>query len=740
MTSRTNPLTIPSLLLIAGLVGACGGGGAKTQGNPPPQPPPEVVGLDARPDNLTCVAPARASVGAAIDVTDAFPGLPAIAQPVKVLVEPVANPRWFVLRKSGQLVVFDPDAATSWSTYVDLSAVVRANSEGGLLGMAFHPDYPAVAEIFLYYTINGPSTEMQSVISRFILDDIVSPSAPGAGTIEEVILQVDQFASNHNGGDIAFGADRMLYIGFGDGGGGGDPQETGQDTTRLLGAFLRIDVIGTGTGYDIPAGNPFAGNAKCGPGVNAASCPEIYAWGVRNPWRWSFDPPTGDLWAGDVGQGAWEEIDQIEAGGNYGWDCREGAHDFELSGCAGPFIDPVSEYAHTSGNASITGGFVYRGTNIPTLQGRYVFADFASGRIWALQSDGMGGYTNDELLVSSTQPSSFGIDQDGELYFTDYNNGRIMRLVTSGGGADPVPELLSDSGCVDPADITHPYSGLVPYEINAPFWSDGAAKDRHIGLPNSATISIDTNDDWVFPAGTVLVKNFRLNGRLIETRHLMRHPDGVWAGYTYEWNVTETEATRVRGGKTEVIDGQNWVFPDEAECLRCHTNVATVALGPETAQLNRDFTYPSTGRTHNQLETLDAISMFSSPLPGDPATLPDMPDPADTAADLGQRARSYLHTNCSQCHQPGGPTPVNIDLRYTTELPDTNACNVVPDAGGLGIMMPRIIAPGDAARSVLVERVSRRDIFGMPTLGSTIPDTAGVALLTDWVNGLVNCN
>jgi len=744
MISHSSPFTMALVFVLVSLLGACGGGGAKTAGNPPspppPPPPPITVGLDARPNNATCVAPARAQAGTSVEVADAFPDLPAIAQPVKVLVEPVANPRWFILRKSGQLVVFDPDAATSWSTYVDLSGVVRTNSEGGLLGMAFHPDYPAVPEIFLYYTVNGARTEMRSVISRFILDDIVSPSAPGAGTIEEVILQVDQFASNHNGGDIAFGADRLLYIGFGDGGGGGDPLETGQNTTRLLGAFLRLDVIGTGAGYDIPADNPFAENAKCGPDTNAASCPEIYAWGVRNPWRWSFDAPTGDLWAGDVGQGAWEEVDQIELGGNYGWDCREGSRDFEPSGCAGPFIDPVFEYAHVSGNVSITGGFVYRGSSIPGLQGRYVFADFASGRIWALQSDGMGAYTRDELLISSTQPSSFGVDQDGELYFTDYNNGRIMQLVPSGGVSDPVPDLLSASGCVDPSDITQPYSGLVPYDINAPFWSDGAAKDRYIGLPNSTTISIDANDDWVFPAGAVLVKNFRLNGRLIETRHLMRHPDGVWAGYTYEWNVAETEATRVRGGKTKAIDGQTWVFPDEAECLRCHTNVATVALGPETSQLNRDFTYPSTGRTHNQLETLDAISMFSSPLPGDAATLPKMPDPADIAADLGQRARSYLHTNCSQCHQPGGPTPVDIDLRYTTALPDTNACDVMPDAGGVGIMMPRIIAPGDATRSVLVERVNRRDIFGMPTLGSTIPDAAGVTLLTDWVNGLVNCN
>jgi len=389
---------------------------------------------------------------------------------------------------------------------------------------------------------------------------------------------------------------------------------------------------------------------------------------------------------------------------------------------------------------SITGGFVYRGSNIPVLAGRYVFADFASGRIWALQPDGTGGYLNEELLVSSTQPSSFGVDQDGELYFTDYDNGRIMQLVTSGGGADPVPDLLSNSGCVDPGDITQPYAGLIPYDINAPFWSDAAAKDRHIGLPDSSTISIDANDDWIFPAGTVLVKNFSLNGRLIETRHLMRHPDGVWAGYTYEWDAAETEATRVRGGKTVIIDGQDWVFPDEAECLRCHTNVATVALGPETSQLNRDFTYPSTGRTHNQLETLDAISMFSSPLPGDPTTLPSMPDPMDSTVDLGPRARSYLHTNCAQCHQPAGPTPVNLDLRYTTALSDTNACNVVPDAGGVGIMMPLIIAPGDAARSVLVERVDRRDIFGMPPLGSTIPDADGVLLLADWANGLANCN
>jgi uncharacterized repeat protein (TIGR03806 family) len=735
VTGRINSVLVATLAAV--MVVACGGGSKTTTTPPTNPPPPPTSGLDARPSNATCIAPARGPAAGAVDIVDAFPNLPNIGQPTKVLVEPVADPRWFVLRKSGQLLVFDPDNANSVSTFIDLSGVVRTNSEGGLLGMAFHPDYPGVPEIFLSYTINGAATEMRSVFSRFILDDVMSP---GAGTVEQVILAVDQFASNHNGGDIGFGADRFLYIGLGDGGGGGDPQETGQDNTRLLGAMLRIDVIGTGADYNIPAGNPLSANPdKCGPGNNAAECPEIYAWGLRNPWRWNFDPPSNELWLGDVGQGSWEEIDQIVLGGNYGWDCREGANDFEINNCNGPFIDPVSEYSHSNGNVSITGGFIYRGVDIPALSGRYIFADFASGRIWALQSDGIGGYTNEKLLNTSTGPSSFGVDQAGELYFTDYSGGRIMRLIPAGGGVDPVPDLLSASGCVDPADITLPYAGLVPYEINAPFWSDGAAKDRYIGLPNGTTMSVDAGDDWNFPPGTVLVKNFRLNGRLIETRHLMRHPDGVWTGYTYEWNAAETEATRVRGGKIEIIDGQDWVFPDEAECLRCHTTVAGIALGPETSQLNRDFTYPSTGRTHNQLETLDSITMFDSPV-GDPATLPAIPDPMDMSADLGARARSYLHTNCAQCHQPGGPTPVSLDLRFTTSLANTNACDVVPDAGDLGLMMARIITPGNASRSVLVERTDRRDVNGMPPLGSTIVDADGVTLLTDWINGLANCN
>lgn len=731
------------LLVIAGCGG--GSGGVSMAPPPPPSPPPpvpSVFGLDARPDNQTCVAPARPTADASVSVVDPFPNLQNVNLPTKMLMEPVANPRWFVLQKTGELVTFDPDNANSLSTYLDLSDVVRTASEGGLLGMAFHPDYPNTPEIFLSYTIDHTGPAMRSVVSRFILDNVTNP---GAGTIEQVILSADQERDNHNGGDIAFGPDGYLYIGFGDGGGAGDTRNRSQDTSWFLGSMLRIDVIGPGVSfpanpYDIPIENPFAGNAECGPGANANACPEIYAWGFRNPWRWSFDPDTGDLWLGDVGQGSWEEVDLVELGGNYGWRCREGAHDFNTSGCGTGLIDPITEYPRSDGQ-SITGGFVYRGTAIPELVGKYIFADFGSGRIWALQPDGQGGYTNDLLIDTNFGPTSFGVDQDGELYLTDLNNSRLRKLELAGAGTpDTIPTLLSNTGCTDPGDVTQPSAGLVPYDINALFWSDGAAKERFIGLPNGTTITRDANDDWDFPNGTVVVKNFRLQGNLVETRHLMRHPDGVWAGYTYEWNGQQTEATRVQGGKTVNIGGQDWIYPSEGQCMVCHTSAAGFSLGPETSQLNKDFTYPSTQRIASQLETLDHIMMFTTPLPGPASGLPELTDPQDMSASLNDRARAYLHTNCAGCHRPGGPTPSTMDFRYTTSLSNTNACDAVPLEGDLGIANARLIAPGDSARSIVINRISRRDSDGMPPLGSNLVDSDGVALLVSWIDSFANCN
>lgn len=701
-----------------------------------------VVGLTQRPDNTTCLAPPRPTAGASVATEDPFPASPGFNAVTKILQAPGDGSRWFLLERQGVVRVFDVmDPANPDNIYLDISSSVLSGGERGLLGMAFHPDFPATPEVYLSYTGVGSGA---SRISRFILNDTDDPTS----FTEQLLLTVDQFAGNHNGGDIAFGPDDSLYIGLGDGGGGGDPNDTGQDTTNLLGSMLRVDVLGVAfpvPGYEVPSDNPFfAGDAKCGPTRNnGINCPEIYAWGLRNPWRWSFDEPTDQLWLGDVGQGTWEEVDIIERGGNYGWDCREGANNFELAGCpAGGLIDPVSEYQHTNGNASITGGFVYRGATIPDLFGRYVFADFSSGRIWALQDDGLGGYTNELLIDTPWNISAFALGEDDELYFADFSNNRIRRLIAGGGGTpDTIPDDLVDTGCVDTNDPTQPASGLVPYAPNAPFWSDGAAKGRWIGLPNGTTIDIDGSGDFEFPNRTVIMKSFELGGQLIETRLFMRHPDGVWAGYTYEWNDTETVATRVRGGKIRDVGGQDWIYPSEGECMQCHTSAAGFSLGPEIAQLNGDLTYPSTGITANQLETLEHIMMFTNPLPGPVGLLPALADPADGGESLTDRARAYLHTNCAQCHRPGGPTPSNMDLRYDTALPNMNTCDVVPSAGDLGIgPNAKIIAPGSAANSVLPARMNVRDINGMPPLGSHVIDTSGLDLINAWAEGLANCN
>lgn len=702
-------------------------------------------GLDNRPDNQTCVAPARPTANSSVSVTDPYPLLPNLVQPTKIILEPGGAGRWFVLQKSGQVVTFPTTNPSSVNGHLDLTTnhSIRTNSEGGLLGLAFHPNYPATPEIFFSYTIQHANPPMRSVVSRMILDDV---SSPGAGTTEQVILEVDQDFDNHNGGDIAFGPDGYLYFGLGDGGSANDPNQRAQNTTRLLGSMLRIDVIGTAAGYNIPPDNPFALNAKCGPGANSDNCPEIYAWGLRNPWRWSFDPDTGALWAADVGQGAWEEVDLIERGGNYGWRCREGANNTSnASDCVGGgLIDPVTQYSHSLGN-SITGGHAYRGSAIPELAGLYIFADYGSGRFWAARPDGQGSYSNDELIDTNVQPTAFAVGPDGELYFVDINGGnglgRVRRIDPPAVPTqDTIPDLLSNTGCTDPTDITLPYAGLLPYSLNAPFWSDGAAKDRYIGLPNGTTIDVTAGGDFQFPNGTVIVKNFRLGGNIIETRHLMRHPDGVWAGYTYEWNAGQTVATRVRGGKVVSVNGQDWIYPSEAQCMECHTSAAGFALGPEIAQFNKDFTYPSTGRLANQLETLEHVMMFTAPLPGPVTTLDDLTDPADTGAPLEPRARAYLHTNCAQCHRPNGPTPSTMDLRYSTALANTNACNALPLEGDLGIPNARLIAPGNSAASLIIVRMQRRDSHGMPPLGSNVIDTLNVARISAWIDGLGGCN
>ena len=721
-----------------GLVDSQDGALLKSWFGKAPGPYAAATGLIARPSNTTCIAPPRPDGNATVSTVQPFPTLPPLSQPVKILQAPGDASRWFVLEKTGRVRVFSVSNPAVVTTWLDFSTLVNDTGEGGLLGMAFHPSYPTVREVFVSYT-GDPGSALVSKVSRVILDNVTTPSV----TTRQILLTISQPADYHKGSDIAFGTDGYLYLGLGDGGEANDPAGYAQNNTRLLGKMLRINVVNVAhpvPGYLIPANNPFAANPKCGPAANAANCPEIYASGFRNPWRWSFDRPTGELWAGDVGQGEREEVDRIELGGNYGWNCREGLLPGPASCATLGLTDPVSDYAHDSGNVSITGGYVYRGTAIPALRGRYVFADYGSGRIWALEDDGQGGYSNDQLIDTPFNIAAFGLGEDGELYFTDVESGRIHRLSPAAGGTpDTIPLSLAATGCVASANPTLPATGVIPYAVNAQFWSDGSTKQRYFAIPNGTTVTLNAANDLDFPTGSVLMKSLRLAGQLIETRLLMRHPDGVWAGYTYEWNAAQTAATRVIGGKTRQVSGQTWIYPSEGECMQCHTSAAGFSLGPETAQLNGHMIYPDTNRTANQLASLAAIGVFSAALPAPPGSLPVLVDPMDATQTLDKRARAWLHTNCAQCHQPGGLTPSPMDLRYSTPLAATLMCNVVPQSGSLGIADARLIAPGNAARSVVIARANRRDSLGIPPLASSLVDTSGISLLTAWINSLSGC-
>ena len=704
-------------------------------------------GLDSRPSNPTCIAPDRPLVNASVSTEPAFPNLPALDDAVDLMQAPGDTSQWFVVEKDGRVLRFDNVAnVASTSPFIDIRSptdpidVDSGPNEAGLLGMAFHPDYGAGNRyVYLSYTIDNPGAggPIISVVSRF-------ESKDGGDTLDAAdsteLLRLNQPYGNHNAGQIGFGPDGYLYIAFGDGGSGGDPGDRAQNTNNLFGAMLRIDVD-AGSPYAIPGGNPFENSPlDCNTGSATNPCPEIYAWGLRNQWKWSFDTETGQLWVGDVGQNAWEEVDIVELGGNYGWRCREGAHNFNTSGnCPDGLIDPVMEYPHSVGN-SITGGHVYHGSAIPELDGRYVFADYAQGKIFASVDNGDGSFDYEQLLDTSFLISAFAVESDGELLFLNYGAGDIRRIVQSGGSSsDLVATTLSASGCVDATDPSAPAAGLIPYDINVPFWSDGAAKERWYAIPDGTSIDVNAEGDWLFPVGSVLMKNFRVANELIETRLLMRHTDGEWAGYSYEWNAAGTDADRLYGGKVKAVSGQDWIYPSGADCMQCHTQAAAFALGPEHGQLNRDLTYPSTGRTANQLETADAVDLLTDPLTDIPANLSRFPDPTDAGESLDARARAYLHSNCAGCHRPGGPTPSNMDLRFDTSLAATNTCGVLPTSGTLGLPGARIIVPGNAGSSVLVNRADRRDVHGMPPLGSSIVDAAAVQLLADWVNAMGGC-
>lgn len=350
----------------------------------------------------------------------AYPNL-TFSAPIDMQSPRSGDARLFVAEQSGRIYAFrDRRNVTTKELYLDLSGVVSpGGNEVGLLGFAFHPRYKDNGYIYVNYTVDTPS--LRSVIARYQR----SSSNPQVADLDSgiEILTYDQPYENHNGGQIAFGPDGFLYIASGDGGSAGDPDGNAQDLSNLLGKILRIDVDQASgeLQYSIPSNNPFVGVSR--------AREEIYAYGLRNPWRMSFDGPTRRLWTGDVGQDSREEVNIIRRGGNYGWNIREGTECFSVSlGCstAGK-IEPVYDYSHSVGE-SITGGYVYRGAKFRSLRGRYIFGDFITGKVWALRKAARG-WRSSNLASTGLFISSFGLSRSKELLLLSYADGSIYKLV-----------------------------------------------------------------------------------------------------------------------------------------------------------------------------------------------------------------------------------------------------------------------------------------------------------------------
>ena len=393
----------PALLL--GFAAACGGGGGGGGGI---RPTP------------------------ALDFDPAFGGR-SFDNPVKLVQHPTDDDRWYVVEQGGLVKTFlatDTDPAT---VAADIDALVDLGShnEQGLLGMAFDPNFDTSGEVYFTYTDDAAG---ESVLARWESDDDGLTFEPAAS---DIVLAIDHPLGNHNGGDIMFGpTDGFLYYSMGDGGGMDDPDDNGQDPRVLLGKILRIDVNSTppvGEAYALPPTNPFAGNAHCDPPSGAASCPEIFALGLRNPWRMNFDPATGKLYVGDVGQGIQEEIDIVTLGGNYGWDCLEGeiGHVTAAPCNFASFTPPETVHGRSEAQA-ITGGAVYRGASILALQGFYVYGDFVTGRFFAFDAL-MVDAPVQNLAVPATSVSSFGQGRDGEIYVVGFDTPSIQKIVPGSG-------------------------------------------------------------------------------------------------------------------------------------------------------------------------------------------------------------------------------------------------------------------------------------------------------------------
>lgn len=685
----------------------------------------------------------------AYQLVPAFPGLE-FDEPLAVARIPGTN-RLLICERHGRIFTFveSPDAKPE--LMLDLGRTVY--------GAAAHPDFEENGRVYVTSIVEDGAEDG----TRLSMFRVAGGSQWRLDPESEVVL-LTWLAGGHNGGCVRFGPDGYLYVSTGDGSAWSDWHLTGQRIDDLLASILRIDVdhVEPGRPYRVPPDNPFVD-------VESAR-PEIYSYGHRNVWKFSFDR-QGRLWAGDVGQDLWEMIQIVERGGNYGWSITEGTHPFKPDRPQGPtaILPPHVEHPHSEAR-SITAGYVWEAESPQDLSGCFIYGDYDTGKIWSLPTEGKAGLAPRQLADTQLRIVAFARSRSGEVLVLDHVSGMLYRLVPAPDPAEDEPDFprwLSQTGLFVSTRDHVPDPGLIPYSVNAPLWSDGADKERFIAVPGKEEIGFDDvtypmpAPGWRFPDGTVLVKTFSLemeegdpsSRRRLETRLLHhksmpgdreRYGAQFWRGYTYVWNDEQTDAELLgpHGADRELIirdpesaDGvrrQVWRFPSRDECALCHTMSAKYALGVSTMQMNRGHDYGD-GVPRNQLTQLEAWGVFSDKLPAPPRELPSLVDYRDESLPLDQRARAYLHANCSHCHRLWGGGLTDFQIQADLTLDQTGTIDVKPERGSYGLHDPRLIIPGDPERSLIPHRMALLGTGRMPHIASHVVDDEGVALIREWI-------
>ncbi|WP_406695931.1 PQQ-dependent sugar dehydrogenase [Singulisphaera sp. Ch08] len=662
-------------------------------------------------------------------------------KPIYLAEEPGTDLLWVIqegiaAEQGSRIVRIKDDPAT------EASELVLDIPKNLVYSVCFHPDY--ISNGYVYLFSNGPrsASERMNQITRYT----VERQSPHKIIPKSEVLIIEWQSSGHDGGDMTFGLDGMFYITTGDGSSDSDTYVSGQTLNDLLGSVLRIDVnkrIGN-QAYAVPSDNPFLKT----PGAR----PEIWAYGLRNPWRMGCDAKTGHIWVGTNGQDQWETAHLIGRGENYGWSVYEGSHPFYLERKRGPtpHVPPTIEHSHAEFR-SLTGGVVYYGDKLPDLNGAYIYGDYASGRIWGMKHDGQRVLWHRELADTSLLIASFRVDHHGELLIVDHGGG-INRLVPAPKDAarTPFPTLLSQTGLfistanhtIDPA--------VIPYSVNATGWTDGARAERFMVVPGELKVGFDQGRGWEFPDHTALMQSLTLEREpgnaatrfRVETRIMLRE-QGEWTGYSYRWNDQQTDATLVNRNGEEADFAMagpgpqqpgarlKWRFPSRSECMACHSRAAGFVLGVTGSQLNREHDY--NGVRDNQLRTLEHIGLFTKALPKAPKDLDTLIDPQDSSQDLERRARTYLQVNCSVCHIEAGGGNAKMVLTLAAPREKMGLLDARPQHDTFGISNAMLVAPGDPERSALVRRLSVRGRGQMPPLVTNRVDDQAVTLLRDWI-------